>query len=72
MTYLVRQLKGAVKVDLNPAGRLLDLHPLPVVGSPSLDEGQPQLAQPPQVVHADLDGSGGRGDIGRIGLGILL
>ena len=59
-------------MNLDPAGRLLDLHALLVVGAPPLDEGEPQLAQPPQVVHPDLDGPGGRRDIGRVGLGILI
>ena len=61
-----------MEVNLDPAGRLLDLHALLVVWAPPLDEGEPQLAQPPQVVHPDLDGPGGRRDIGRVGLGILV
>ena len=69
--YLIRQLKSTVKVDLDPARSLLDLHPLLVIGSPSLDKGQPEFAKPPQVVDPDLNGSGGSGDIGRIGFGIL-
>ena len=71
LKYLIRQLKSAVKVDLNPARSLLDLHALLVVRSPSLDEGQPQFAEPPQVVDPYLNGSGGRGAIASVAFGVL-